>query len=60
MPNTVRRRELSNIRMVGGNERKYKAVIQDGVLKEWVGFGWIEVRDATPEDNEKYPVVINE
>jgi len=60
MGNTVKRLELSNIRMIDGNEQKYDTVIQDGVLMEWVGIGWIGVRDATPEDNEKYPVVIDE
>lgn len=49
------RGELSNLRMVAGNERKYDKVIDDGELKEWVGFGWITLREAVEEDYEKYP-----
>ena len=50
-------RELSKMKMASGNEATYSVVIDNGVLKEWVGIGWIELRDATPEDTEKYPTV---
>jgi hypothetical protein len=50
-------KELGNIKMVEGNEHLYNIVIDKGILKEWVGIGWIEVREATPEDAEKYPTV---
>ena len=43
--------------MVNGNETKYKIVIDNGVLKNWVGIGWIELRKATPQDQDKYPTV---
>lgn len=55
--NTVHARELSNLKMVEGNEDKYSIVIDDGVLKEWVGIGWIELRPAIKADCEKYPTV---
>jgi hypothetical protein len=53
---TVKRSELSNMKMVAGNEKKYDAVIVDGVVKEWVGIGWIET-DAKP-DPKKYPTAV--
>ena len=54
---TVRATELSKLRMAGGNEMKYPAVIDDGILKEWVAIGWIDLREATPKDYKKFPVV---
>jgi hypothetical protein len=53
---TVKRSELSNMKMVAGNENKYDAVIVDGVVKEWVGFGWIDT-DTKP-DPKKFPTAI--
>jgi hypothetical protein len=50
-------KELSNIAMVNGNEKKYKIVIDLGILKEWVGIGWIELRKATTKDLKTYPAV---
>ena len=56
---TVHVREISNIKMVSGNEKKYSKVIHNGVVKVWVGIGWIaEDTQATKEDHEKYPVVV--
>ena len=53
----VKRSELSNFKMVAGNEKKYSRIILDGVCKEWVGFGWIPVGKATEEDYKRYPEV---
>lgn len=54
---TVKRSELSIIKMTDGNENKYQTVIDNGVVKEWVGIGWIVVRNVEPSDYEKFPVV---
>ena len=54
---TVAARELNSVAMAQGNEHKYSIVIDEGVVKEWVGIGWIELRKARPEDTEKYPTV---
>ncbi len=54
---TVKASELSNLRMAAGNEKKYSAVIDDGILKEWVAIGWIDIRPAEESDYEKFPVV---
>jgi len=51
----VSAKKLSNIAMVNGNEKKYKIVIDNGIVKEWVGIGWIKIRKATKAD--KYPIV---
>ena len=51
-------KELSNIAMVNGNESIYKIVIDNNIVKEWVGIGWIDLRTATPEDLNKYPHVL--
>ena len=54
---TVKATELSNFRMAGHNEKKYPAVIDNGILKEWIAIGWIDLRKATKEDHKKFPVV---
>ena len=53
----VHAREVSKQAMVEGNEAKYQCVIDNGTLKEWVGIGWIELREACPSDYEHYPTV---
>ena len=49
--------ELSSRNMIAGNEKKYSIVVDDGVVKQWVGIGWLELRLATPVDRKDYPVV---
>tara|TARA_Y100000310_G_C20671665_1_gene810644 strand:+ start:1832 stop:2026 length:195 start_codon:yes stop_codon:yes gene_type:complete len=39
----IKRSELSNIMMVAGNEKRFTTVADDGIIRDWVGFGWIEV-----------------
>ena len=56
-PKTVKASELSTIRMTTGGEKKHSVVIHEGVVKEWVGMGWIDVRIATKIDRKKYPTV---
>lgn len=53
----VTAKELSNLRMVAGNERKYDRVVIDGKVMSWVGIGWIEEREALPSDYDNLPVV---
>ena len=54
---TIKRSELSNLRMVAGNEKKYSIVIDGEEKKEWVGIGWIVIGVATSSDFNKYPIV---
>jgi hypothetical protein len=57
---TVLRSELSKLKMVAGNERKYRKVIVDRTVMEWVGIGWIILRPASGMDHDKFPVVVDE
>lgn len=56
---TVKRSELGTFRMAISNERKYNKVIVNGIVREWIGFGWIDLDKATEEDRQKYPTVID-
>lgn len=53
-------KEFTNIAMVNGNEQLYKVVIDNGMVKEWVGIGWLELRKAVPSDYKKMPEVDRE
>ena len=55
--NRIPASEVTNRAMIAGNEKIYGAIVDNGIVKEWVGFGWIPLRDATPEDLENLPVV---
>ena len=50
-------RAITNPEMIGGNEKIHPIIIHNDIVKEWVGFGWIELRDALPSDIDLYPVV---
>ncbi len=54
----VLRSELTNLRMVAGNEKKYSRVVIDGALKEWVGIGWVRIRTASDRDKAVYPTMV--
>ena len=43
--------------MTTGGEDRISKIILDGVVKEWVGIGWIDIGEAEPEDYLKYPEV---
>ena len=55
---TVKATELSKFRMVAGNEKIYRFVIDEGIVKDWVGIGWVDIGPATEKDYEKYPTVV--
>lgn len=55
---TVPVAELSSLRMVAGNEKKYSIVIDGDEIREWVGIGWIPIGTPTSEDRAKYPTVV--
>lgn len=52
---TVRRGELSNIRMVAGNENRFLTVIVDNIVRRWVAIGWTSHEKATDKDRKLYP-----
>ena len=55
---TVESRLLATISMVAGNERKskHRKVIHEGVVKEWVGIGWVKTGEKPNPD--QFPVVV--
>lgn len=55
---TVTLRDVSTIAMVNRNELKITHVIDEGILKQWVGIGWIDLRKATKKDRAVYPIVV--
>ena len=55
---TVPVEKLSRLSMVAGGEATITKVIDDGTLKEWVGFGWIDLCAATDADRTAYPQVV--
>ena len=56
-PKPVSYRDISSISMTSGKEKSLSMVIHGGILKQWVGIGWIDLRTAKKDDFEKYPEV---
>ena len=56
---TIKRSELSNIKMVAGGEDRISKVILDGTVRQWVGIGWVDEGQASAADKRKYPTVID-
>lgn len=52
--------QVSTARMVAGNENKFSTIVHDGKVKQWVGIGWIDLRPATDQDRERFPVAVPE
>lgn len=46
---------LSNIHMTLRGENVHPVVIHNGMVKRWVGMGWVTEEPATAEDRAKYP-----
>lgn len=57
-PQTVKRRDLGNIAMVAGNEKRIQAVILDGTVRRWVGIGWVDEGKPTQRQLKTIPTVI--
>jgi hypothetical protein len=56
-PKTVPRDHLNPWKMVSGNEDVYPVVIDNGIRKDWVAIGWIDIGPASDEDKALYPHV---
>ncbi len=56
---TVEPEELSTMKMSCGGPELYELVIDGGVLKRWVGIGWMDEGEPTEEQWETLPQVIN-
>jgi hypothetical protein len=57
-PKPVTFAEVSSVAMVAGNEARIEKVIHEGMVKHWVGIGWIDIREATPHDFQTIPQVV--
>lgn len=56
---TVKRSQVSNTAMIQGGEKTISRIIMDGVVKNWVGIGWVDEGEATAEDKKKYPTLVD-
>lgn len=56
-PKRIKPEMCSSIRMTTGGEKKYPIVIDEGRVKDWVGFGWIDIRAADNADYNLYPQI---
>lgn len=52
---TIPFKKVTSISMVAGGEKSIKKVIHAGVVKEWVGIGWVTIDDKP--DPDKFPIV---
>jgi len=57
-PGTVTHRDVSIVSMVAGNEKTIHRVIWNDKVMDWVGIGWVGIRDATDADRATYPTVV--
>jgi hypothetical protein len=57
-PAPIHSDNCATVAMVAGGEDRIQFVIKSGKLKQWVGIGWIDVREATEQDYYTYPTVI--
>lgn len=58
MITTVTHKQCDTIAMVEGGERRHPIIIDGNRVMQWVGFGWISLREATPDDRTKYPALL--
>ena len=58
MTKTVTHEQCSRLAMVAGGELRHPTIIEGNLVFEWVGFGWIPLREATPEDRDTLPILI--
>ena len=53
----VSRHDVSNIVMTAGNEKRISKIIVCDEVWEWVGIGWITLREATAKDRKQFPTL---
>lgn len=56
---TVKRSELSSLKMVASNEKKFSKVIDGDTVKEWIGFGWIDLGEPSDKEKISLPKVVD-
>ena len=55
----LRRRECENIRMTTGGENKFDLIIDRGMVKRWVGIGWVSEGPASRDQRRTLPTLID-
>jgi hypothetical protein len=49
----IHARECSSVAMVAGNEKRFTKIVDDGIVKQWVGIGWVsEGPEEFPRDKD--------
>jgi hypothetical protein len=56
----VSREELTTIKMTSGNEKRYPSVIDNDIVKHWVGIGWVEEGEPSIYQRNTLPQVVGE
>jgi len=56
MTKTVSLSELTMRKMAAGNEKLYPKIIHEGVVKEWVGVGWLVGDPPSPQEKKTIPL----
>ncbi len=56
---TVTRKKCTYIAMVNGNEKNHPRIIMGGIVKNWVGFGWVDEGKATAKHKKMYPTLVD-
>jgi ssDNA-binding Zn-finger/Zn-ribbon topoisomerase 1 len=54
----VLREKLSKTHMTTGGEKSISKVIDGDRVVEWVGIGWIDLREADERDRRRYPIIV--
>lgn len=54
---TISAKRCSTLAMVTHNDEP-DLVIDEGMVKRWVGFGWVTEREAKKRDYKEYPLVV--
>lgn len=53
-------RSVSTLAMTSGGENRHPKIIHRGMIKTWVGIGWVDSREALIADYKELPVVHDE
>ena len=55
----LRRSDVSNVAMVGGNEKRFTRIICDGRVQNWVGIGWVDEGPPSIAQQGRLPIVVD-